>query len=357
MPFELSREEGYSLAMCVDDQIFSSSGPVYFYCIRTCILIAIAALSLFSVLFSSMRVVRISKQKISYPLAILYSMTLFCLTILCYHSFASYRWLHLVIEFLKITAFGCVSFFFSYSAVRLYNITDRAKRPLMITFALYYVLVIICFGFAVHPNFIVLGCSNLPWVLFSVAQFLFALLFGVVSVLILRMMARKTTISNSFKVKHTRPLIALVLTYGFISTTTLIFRVYVYIESMDGVDCNSIISDQSDYFIWLFMLYTIVDMFLPVWAIIWYFLQTVQGPPQLQNVYQPTTLEPFEEVSFFSLIGTNDSSSGPKLVIKSAGGHEFHSYTSDDQTTLWEGDEDEDEVLNNIHFSPTFGSY
>jgi len=223
--------------------------------------------------------------------------------------------LHLTLEFFQVTSFGLVAYIFSFSTIRQYNRTRESRRPLVISFVIYYVIVVVTFGFAVFPDFLNKNCSNIPWLALSVEQFFFAFLFAVLALIILRMLSTHKIQATKH---HTQPLLTMVIIYAFISGVSLLFRIFLYF-TRDIVCIGTLDARPENWQGWLFLLYRIIDLHLPIWSILWYCYKTVV-PKDYEQTY-----DQLDPISTLTLTNAGDSAkSFPELKFKQENGGSYN---------------------------------
>eukprot|EP01128_Nolandella_sp_AFSM9_P009649 TRINITY_DN6283_c0_g1_i1.p1 TRINITY_DN6283_c0_g1~~TRINITY_DN6283_c0_g1_i1.p1 ORF type:complete len:392 (-),score=55.93 TRINITY_DN6283_c0_g1_i1:52-1140(-) len=263
--------ESYSLWDCTQDEWIPT------LCIRSLTFVAVASLTMIALLLSIYRLHKLSKSCMSYQLGVLYCALLQAGMLLSFYGYASWSFLHLGAEYLKLATFQIFGYFFSRSAVRLVQRRELRKQVVVPLSIIIFLIATALGVLSLLPSYAAQGCRSVPWVAFSALQFLFATLFCVVTLIILRNLSTRNSVSTSFRNRFTRPLATLALIYGFVSLGTLLFRVYLYISTMSqSMTCVTLLSQQPAWFVWTAMIFTFIDLVVPLWALIWYFWETVR---------------------------------------------------------------------------------
>jgi len=99
---------------------------------------------------------------------------------------------------------------------------------------------------------------------------------SVSSVVILSLLQERATLSHSFLKRHVGPVKAMVMVHVVSQAITVVFRVYVYVQATIGeTACSEIFHHGKSWYIWMMMVYRLIDVVIPQWAILGYFYKTV----------------------------------------------------------------------------------
>jgi len=193
-------------------------------------------------------------------------------------------WLHNTFELLKLTTFVAVCYYFSISAEQMRVFPAFLSKSIVIIFFITVysgVLTVYILSLLVNN-----GCANIYRLLFGVLQFLFATLFSVVTVLIVKLGARYLKASPTFMERHTRPMASVTIIYCFTSIIYLALRIFLFLETKGEERCSQVLHAQAPFFLWGYISFRMVDLILPNWAVLWYFAMTIGPKKQVTAHYE-----------------------------------------------------------------------
>eukprot|EP01124_Arcella_intermedia_P032423 TRINITY_DN7560_c0_g1_i3.p1 TRINITY_DN7560_c0_g1~~TRINITY_DN7560_c0_g1_i3.p1 ORF type:complete len:345 (-),score=23.77 TRINITY_DN7560_c0_g1_i3:98-1132(-) len=272
-------------------------------CPLVCVMFGLTILTTLAVIAATCRIGILTKRKLSHQMSIHYCVLFQSLVLLVYYSIYDEHWVRSLFELLKISTFVMVGYFFTRSAFRLRVLPPAfSERCIYGGFFFFFFFVVVNTALMVYwgysPKSPYYGCRNIGRITLAGSQFVFALFFGIISFLIFQLLktvdpsdttsaypsttinaTEKTRISSSFIMKHTRPLQIVLVIYTWCSISNLVVQIYLNYESDANESCHSVLLRQHEIHEWFFWLYPIIrqiDLIVPLWAILWYFLQTVQ---------------------------------------------------------------------------------
>jgi len=239
----------------------------------------LSLVTLVMVVISTVRLAKLTKKKcyiISFQLCIHYTVFVQTLALLVYFTVFDDFVLHTAYEYAKLATFIIVGFFFTLSAHRFRLLPECISKRAVIAGFIFFFLFVTCESFLVWK--IGDNCSNVGRLVFAAAQFVFAGFFGMVSFLILRTVKRgpshRKTVSQSFMIRHTRPLTIVLIIYTWTSTVNVGLQIFLYMVTKDGESCHSVVQRQPEQIKISYPIFKQIDLLVPLWAILWYFYIT-----------------------------------------------------------------------------------
>eukprot|EP01127_Copromyxa_protea_P005534 TRINITY_DN15456_c0_g1_i1.p1 TRINITY_DN15456_c0_g1~~TRINITY_DN15456_c0_g1_i1.p1 ORF type:complete len:371 (-),score=28.51 TRINITY_DN15456_c0_g1_i1:96-1208(-) len=255
-------------------------------CPRCMVLSALSLLTCIAVLFALCRVFILTRRVASYQTFVLTTASLQALCLVFLNFLYAKLILFIITEFLKVTTLLAVSLFFSTSALRMLQ-KDALRR--WVAFPFFFLVGVGLMGLMGVAIYYVQShrdeCRDIPLLVFSSTQGFLALSLCCTTGFVFHSLhsprrAHDTTFSHDYKIRHTRPMATLSTIYGFAALVGITFRTCLYFASssddITGETCRTFLRERKSWFMWVSMIYTIIDLLLPLWSLVWYFQRTVK---------------------------------------------------------------------------------
>eukprot|EP01126_Amoeba_proteus_P056027 TRINITY_DN6999_c0_g1_i5.p1 TRINITY_DN6999_c0_g1~~TRINITY_DN6999_c0_g1_i5.p1 ORF type:complete len:290 (+),score=8.79 TRINITY_DN6999_c0_g1_i5:315-1184(+) len=246
-------------------------------------------------------------------------------------------------------------------------------RLIVSLFAVVFLLMLSIAGYSFY--FISINkdeCRDIPFLLFAVIFFGISLFFSISSFVIFQMSKgnhsndtisaqnlgnleismnkgkqkkrNPISISSKYKVRHTRPMLIINIIY-FISTLfNLVFRGSLFgLADPGSTQCRATLKTMH-WFTWFSMVFRFIDLFFPLWVLIWYFHRTVrpknssnsnmnslesdQTPSMLTQTTEEIIIPPLP-ISQHKPYPTNTYMTYPTIGSRPESENAFYTYSSD----------------------------
>lgn len=265
-------------------------------------MIALSVLSLFTWcvgVASAIRICVISQKKYNFyslvNLGLFLSNTTGCLYVLVYDIFI----LRYINEWINSTVmFGFVGYF-ALSIIRFRIIPEWLTQfKAMVALVTYYVPFCVAFGLTIY-NHDAHGCRETARMIFHVLEFSIAVFFLLFGWIIIEKAEASITMSKGYLLKHTKPMLVVMLLFAMIASVN--FSTYIYFYHVTGefnmpehLDCTVLMLTHLDLqAVKFYVIIQILYRILPLWGLYWYLYSTTkvyQAHPQ--NVYYGVDYNP-----------------------------------------------------------------
>jgi len=266
------------------------------YCYITSVLAGLSYLTLFLGILLTIRLGRLVRNICHVQLGIQIGSVFYSCVVCLYFTWLDEFWVFMTYEFLKITILFCVVGFFSFSILRFHICHPFfSSWVLGVGFTILYIPAVVTYALAIY-TVSVQGkiCANLARFGFSVVECVICIVFAIISFMVLHRVEKKVAVSTNYMVKHTRPMVSIMLVYGFTSLTNLAIRIFFQVTAAENTKtCTAQLLDYPTWVIYSYAVYLVLELIIPPWAIYWYFYQTIQENRQVDIYgYGGTPLDP-----------------------------------------------------------------
>jgi len=215
-----------------------------------------------------------------------------CVAQTVFYFFAHNLIMALIVEFFKIAILLAICFFFQSSAVRMIGWKSPSRRYLMIPVLI--LLTGLFGGLLIWEYFYNSDeCRDVPAFIFSIFHVILSILFAAVSCLLVFLLqsGKQTTVTSSeYKARHKKPMATLACVFCFSASINTASRIYLFASTVNSeVLCASVLNIEDPLWVWFATFFRIIDLYLPVWSLMWYFIYTVKKHSRRttpEDVYQ-----------------------------------------------------------------------
>jgi len=223
----------------------------------------------------------ITKKKLSYQVGVLLVAFAHSIVNIVMYVFISRLEVSLLVEFTKSLVLLAIGSFFASSAVRMLGWKTKAKFVgYPITVLVFGTLVgCLIWSYFYTPTHKDGECSDIPLLIVSLIHLSLSWTFAIVSAYLVFLLRDRRgsamlSMSSEYKARHKKPMATLACVYAFSATVNAVTRIYLMIVSTGG--CKPAFDATDPAWIWVATFYRIIDIFVPLWTLLWYFVHTVK---------------------------------------------------------------------------------
>lgn len=228
---------------------------------------------------SGVRLICISKKKLNFFTFLHVAIFVYNTIMVMYlFYFDTFYWYYLD-EFIKTTTFYVLTGYFALSVIR-FKITPLyiTRKLVIIVMVVLYLPMLVSF-IATMILYSSTPCREPSRVAFHVFQVLVAILFFIIAVVIAYRAERSVVMSKGYLLKHTKPLMIIILFYMLNAIVLFCFFFFLFglAADMPGDKCTAVMTKYYDASLTQF---AIIGAFLynilPMWSLYWYIFSTTR---------------------------------------------------------------------------------
>lgn len=238
-------------------------------------------------LASLYRVCRIGAWKAIFQIAVHIAILIYLMIMAVYYGLFDYFWLYLTFEFLKITVLFGITSYFSLSLLR-FHICPECITQSVTFFGLFaiYLPCIVTYVLSIYYH-VQNGCGDLSRVILASFEVFTSLAFCIETFLILNKVERRASVSGSYMVKHVVQMAIIMVVFCFSCVANLTIRAYIYyIATQNGICSTQKITSLESWEIWVYLVFSVLEIVVPTWTLYWYFYATFNNPIKRKSTFE-----------------------------------------------------------------------